>query len=100
MQHLHEDQKSSSAIWPHLEEERKGILHLAEDSIDELIKRHASEAALKGLETQLDRRSKFLSLVSHDLRSPMAIGKICADMIAFEPNNPELCKSRALRIGQ
>jgi len=80
--------------------ESQGVLGLATDSIAELIKRHASEATVEDLEDLLARQEKFLSAVSHDLRSPLTIAKMCADMIGSQSENPQTCRALALRISK
>lgn len=83
---------------PRTDEAVEGVLGVAADAIDELIRRHQTEATVENLEDRLDRREKFFSLVSHDLRSPLSMAKVCADIILRQPESNALSRSLAERI--
>lgn len=75
-----------------------GALSLAALALNEVIARQKAEEKSSGLESRLDEREKFLSLVSHDLRNPLSALKFGAQMIRRKPEDPELCRTMATRM--
>jgi signal transduction histidine kinase len=78
---------------------RQSSLSLAEEALEELLKRHQSEEAVGELEIQLDLREKFFSLVAHDLRTPLMTARLSAKMAqANIKDDPALCSKHIQRI--
>lgn len=50
-------------------------------ALAELIRRCQAEENLEQLERRIASREKFFALVCHDLRSPLAVIKMCADLL-------------------
>lgn len=67
---------------------RDEVLALLEDSLEELIRRHERDCAFEQLEKKFAQRESFFSLVSHDLRSPLTVAKLCADLLTRSPETP------------
>jgi signal transduction histidine kinase len=77
---------------------RETSLSIAEAALEELLKRHRSEDAVDELEMQLDLREKFFLLVAHDLKTPLATARVCAEMIQGKAGNPDEVLILARRI--
>jgi signal transduction histidine kinase len=54
--------------------------------------------ALEKLQKEYDVREQFVATLSHDLRSPLSIAHLSAQIIEEEFNNPETSKVESLRI--
>lgn len=76
----------------------QGVFGLMSDTINELLRRHESEVAVGRLEQKIDQREKFFSLVSHDLRSPLAVAKMSASLIRHQLKDPKQVDSLSVRI--
>lgn len=59
---------------------------------------HGQNQDLRPQSISLSLKEKFLSVVSHDLRTPLAVIKASADMVHREPNNQQLVELNAKRI--
>lgn len=57
-----------------------------------------SEAHVSDLENERDLRERFVSLLSHDLRTPLSSARICAQLIQRQPDNTEFSLTLAARI--
>jgi signal transduction histidine kinase len=57
-----------------------------------------SNEKILDLETERALRESFVSLLSHDLRTPLSVAKISAQLIQRRSSNPEACQNLALKI--
>ncbi|MGZ3699726.1 MAG: sensor histidine kinase [Bdellovibrionota bacterium] len=78
--------------------ELDSALALAAEAVDELLGRQKAESAANQLETQIDLREKFISLLSHDLRTPLTAAVNCAEIIRRHPERGEENRSLAEKI--
>jgi signal transduction histidine kinase len=75
-----------------------GALALAQESIDSLIQHREAEERAERLEQCLERREKQFQLICHDIRSPLAIVKMCADLIQYQTQPSDSLGAISLRI--
>jgi signal transduction histidine kinase len=83
--------------------DRKYIKKIEADSQREQTKKSTdtidrSNEKILGLETERALRESFVSLLSHDLRTPLSVAKISAQLIQRRSSNPEACQNLALKI--
>ncbi|MGZ3747228.1 MAG: GAF domain-containing sensor histidine kinase [Pseudobdellovibrionaceae bacterium] len=69
-----------------------------EEALESSHKLSRSEASVTDLETERELRENFVSLLSHDLRTPLSAARISAQLIQREANITEPIRSLASRI--
>lgn len=84
-------------IFEVLEEERP-LERDARDMILCLIEQAVNDAAVQFTESHTDVQQKFISTLTHDLRTPITSGKAHAQLIQRQPGAVELCISSAKKI--
>ena len=57
-----------------------------------------SNEKIVDLETERALRESFVSLLSHDLRTPLSVAKISAQLIQRRSSDPDACQNLALKI--
>lgn len=65
------------------------ILATPREVTDRVIARIEIEKNLRELELERDLRDKFVSALSHDLRTPLAIAKMCAQYLTLKNGDPK-----------
>jgi signal transduction histidine kinase len=70
----------------------------AKEALESSHKLSRSEASVTDLETERELRENFVSLLSHDLRTPLSAAKISAQLIQREVGITETTRSLASRI--
>ncbi len=68
------------------------------DITDRIEARAALVAAVHTLEQERDLRERFVSMLTHDLRSPLSTGKVSAQLIARKCDDPARVRKLASRI--
>src|SRR5437868_10671802 len=68
------------------------------EALENSAKLSRSEASVTDLEKERELRENFVSLLSHDLRTPLSAAKISAQLIQREADAPEATQSLAARI--
>lgn len=67
---------------------------------DSTIRLHRSESYVENLETERELRERFVSLLTHDLRTPLSAISICAQLLERSPEKAGSVHSLATRISK
>ena len=74
------------------------ILATPREVTDRVLNRKKLEENFKELELERDLRERFVSALTHDLRTPLAVAKVCAEYLKLEPEGGETVVEMANRI--
>ena len=74
------------------------ILATPREVTERVVARKKLEQSLRELEQEKDLREKFVSALTHDLRTPIAVVKIGAQILTRKANKPEAIKEIGDRI--
>ena len=74
------------------------ILATPRDVTERVLSRKKIEENLRELKLERDLREQFIAALSHDLRTPLSISKMCAQIIQMKPDDFEEVKSMADKI--
>lgn len=74
------------------------IMATPREVTDRVLVRKKLEISLRELQQERDLREKFVSALSHDLRTPLSIAKICTQLIRRKSENIEAISTMAERI--
>lgn len=80
------------------EDEPYRIMATPREVTDRVLVRKKLEISLRELQQERDLREKFVSALSHDLRTPLSIAKICTQLIKRKSENIEAISTMADRI--
>jgi signal transduction histidine kinase len=75
-----------------------GVYIHAIDITEKVLARRALEGAVQTLEQERDARERFVSTLTHDLRTPLTSAKLSAQMIARRPDDASAVQRQASRI--
>jgi signal transduction histidine kinase len=78
--------------------EIKGILGIIIDATERVIARTAIEAAVSELTEERELRERFVTTLSHDLRSPLSVAHMGGMFLQDRTHDPETVKTVATRI--
>lgn len=68
------------------------------ESVKSLINLYNSQDKIVDLESERDSRETFVSLLTHDLRTPLAAIQLAGQHILLKSENTEICTTSAIRI--
>lgn len=74
------------------------ILATPREVTDRVLTRKKLEENFKALEQERDLRERFVSALTHDLRTPLAVAKVCSEFLKTESQDPETVVEMATRI--
>ncbi|MBC7712939.1 MAG: GHKL domain-containing protein [Rhizobacter sp.] len=74
------------------------ILATPREVTDRVRTRIQLEESLKNLEQERELRDRFVSALTHDLRSPLAIAKLCTEILKREFDDPKTVKEMAEKV--
>lgn len=74
------------------------ILATPREVTEKVLARRKLEQSLRELELEKDLREKFVSALSHDLRTPLAAVKLSAQILQFKNTTPEIIEKCLHRI--
>lgn len=74
------------------------ILATPKEVTEKVLARKKLEQSLRDLEAEKELREKFVSALTHDLRTPLAAIKISAQILQIKNNNPEAFNTNINRI--
>lgn len=74
------------------------ILATPKEVTEKVFARKKLEQSLRELEAEKELREKFVSALTHDLRTPLAVTKLCAQILKLKANDPEAFDKSINRI--